>query len=306
MTGQTLELVTPSYAPDRELCGDLVRSARRYAPPGTVHTVIVPPADVTLFSPLAADGARIRSTAEVFPRGFTKLPRANVWINRRTPWLPVRGWIAQQIVKLAAVAASTADVVLVADSDVEFVRPFSADDFLVGGRPPLYRLPAAVTPALPRHMRWDAVARRLLGVEPSATEQLPDYICWPCLWQPAIVRDALDRVERVTGLPWAAAIGRQPHFSEMVLYGVYVDHVLREGPFTADMHCPSFSDESALDDVALAAFLERIAPGDVAVMISAKSGTDLAARRDAIRIAVRARADASGADARERSSACPS
>jgi hypothetical protein len=280
---QTLELVTPSYAPDRALCGDLVRSAARFAPGGTTHTVIVPPRDLALFAPLAEAGAVVRSTAAVFPRGFAKIPGANVWLSRRAPWPPVRGWIAQQIVKLAAVAASTADAVLVVDSDVEFVRPFSVADFLVDGRVPLYRLPDAVTAALPRHMVWDAVARRLLGVSASAAAQHPDYICWPCLWEPALVRAALARVEEVTGLPWAAAVGRELHFSEMVLYGVYADQLAGVAAHTDDMHCPSFSDESALDAAGIAAFLERVRPDDVAVMISAKSGTDLATRRAAIR-----------------------
>ncbi len=281
-----MEIITPSYAPDRELCGDLARSIRRFAPAGTRHTVIVPPRDVPLFAPLEAEGAAVLSTREAMPHGFVRVPRVNMWLSVRAPWPPVRGWIAQQIVKLHAAASSSADIVLVVDSDVEFIRPFTADDFLVGGRVPLYRLEGAVTSGLPRHLVWDGVARRLLGLPPDASEPRPDYICWPCAWDPAVVRAALARVEAETGAPWAVAVGRQLHFSEMVLYGVYAEHVAGsvEGiPVTADMHCPSFSDERALDEDALAGFLGAVTGDDVAVMISAKSGTDLDVRRAAIR-----------------------
>lgn len=281
----TMEIITPSYAPDRELAGDLVRSVRRFAPQGTRHTVIVPPRDLAMFRPLEADGATVRSTREVMPRGFFRMPLANAWLSARSPWPPVRGWIAQQIVKLQAAANSTADTVLVADSDIEFVRPFSLTDFLIDGRVPLYRLEDAVTSALPRHMIWDGVARRLLGLPASTAPARSDYICWPCVWDPAVVRGALRTVERTTGKPWAVAVGRELHFSEMVLYGVYAEHAATlhsPTPFTTDMHCPSFSDERALDEPALMGFLGTLDRGDVAVMISAKSGTDLELRRRSI------------------------
>lgn len=279
----TLELLTPSYAPDRELCGDLARSVRRFAPAGTRHTIVVPERDVAAFAPLREVGATVVSTRSIMPRGLLKVPSVNVWLNVRSPWPPVRGWIAQQIVKLQAVAASHADAVLVVDSDVEFIRPFGVEDFLVDGEIPLYRAEDAVSADLPRHMRWDAVARRLLGLPADDAPRHPDYICWPCLWEPRIVRGALDRVERTTGLPWAVAVARELHFSEMVLYGVYADDVAGASVHTADMHCPSFSDERALDADELARFIAGRAPTDIAVMISAKSGTDLELRRRAIR-----------------------
>ncbi|KAA9135531.1 DUF6492 family protein [Microbacterium caowuchunii] len=278
----TLEIITPSYRPDRELCGDLARSVRRFAPEGTRHTIIVPPSDLAHFRPLEHEGATIVTTRDVMPRGFFRLPIANVWLSAGAPLPPVRGWIAQQIVKLQAAAQSTADAVLVADSDVEFVRPFSLADYLIDGRIPLYRLEGAVSAHLPLHMRWDDVSRRLLGLPPEHSPRRADYICWPCLWDPDVVRATLDQVERVTGDRWAVAVGRELHFSEMVLYGVYAEqHVASEErmPFTADMRCPSFSDERALDETALADFIRTVRAADVAVMISAKSGTDLDLRR---------------------------
>lgn len=286
MNGATLEVVTPSYMPDRELCGDLAASIRRFAPEGTRHTLIVPARDAEAFAPLAGEHAVVERADRFLPRGFVRVPAGNVWVNVRAPWPPVRGWIAQQIIKLAAAARSTADAVLLVDSDVEFVRPFTLDDLTVDGRVPLYRSLDAISPRLPRHMTWDAVARRLLGLPAATGDRRHDYICWPCLWDPALVRAMLRRVEEVGHAPWQTVVGRELHFSEMVLYGVFVEEIAGAAAHTSDMHCPSFSDERALDAAQLAQFLSALSPRDVAVMISARSGTDLAQRRAAIRDAV--------------------
>lgn len=278
-----LDVVTPSYAPDLDLCADLAASVRRFAPEGTRHTVIVPPADRDAFRRRLGDATAVRTVDEYLPASFRRIPWANAWWDLRSPLIPVRGWIAQQIVKLAAVAQSTARAVVLADSDLEFVRPFDLGAFGVGAHVPLYARRGAVHAGMPRHIAWDAVARRMLAVGPSAGPPLADYICWPCVWDPNTVRAMLELVEAVVGLPWGTAVGRSIHFSEMVLYGVYVDEVERRSvPEVSTMRCPAYSDESALDHEGLRRFLGEMSETDVAVMISARSGTDLAARRRAL------------------------
>lgn len=282
MTGPAMLVLTPSYRPDHDLCADLNRSLVRHAPSTVRHAVVVPTADLPLFRALSGDRTAVLDVRDVLPRQLHKVPRANVWVSHRRPWPPVRGWVAQQVVKLAAVAVATEDVVLVADSDLTFVRPFTARTYAPGGVVPLYRQDGAVTAHLPRHMVWHDTARRLLGLPPDPAPARPDYVCWPCAWEPSVARRLLARIEAATGLPWAAAVGRELHVSEMVLYGVFVDEVeARERPVvhTADMRCPAYSDERALDGDGLAAFLGRLRADDVAVMVSAKSGTSLALRR---------------------------
>ncbi|MCK6068067.1 MULTISPECIES: DUF6492 family protein [Microbacterium] len=280
---RTMEIVTPSYRPDLELCRDLVHSIRTFARQPVTHRLIVPSGDVGAFSSLVSDTVRVERVRDVLPRGLIKIPGANMWGNVRGPWPPVRGWIAQQIVKLAATAASDADAVLLVDSDVVFTRPFDLSTYAPEGRVPLYRLPGAVDGRLPRHMMWDSVARRMLGIPASSEATRPDYICWPCLWRPASVREMFARVEHVTGRPWWAAIARQLHFSEMVLYGVFIDEIAGAAGHTDDMHCVNHSDESPLGGAELEEFLRGAAPTDVAVMVSAKSGTALDERRRALR-----------------------
>ncbi|WP_217616964.1 DUF6492 family protein [Cellulomonas sp. GbtcB1] len=275
-------VLTPSYRPDHALCVELNRSVLRLAPPSVRHALVVPPADLDLFRPLAGPRTTVQDARAVVPRPLRKVPGLNLWLDPRAPFPPVRGWVAQQVVKLAAVAAADADLVLLADSDLVFVRPFGPRTFAPDGAVPLYRREGAVSAHLPRHVRWHEVARRLLGLPPGAEAARPDYVCWPCLWEPAVVRRMLARVEAVTGLPWAAAVGRELHVSEMVLYGVYLDEVEgreRPVPHTDDMRCPAYSDEAPLDHDGLAAFLARVRLRDVAVMVSAKSGTALDLRR---------------------------
>jgi hypothetical protein len=278
-----LEIITPSYAPDVELCADLVASVRRHGPAGVRHRILVPRRDLPLFRRFA-DGERtvVDAVDTVLPRGLVRVPGQNMWVNLRAPWPPVRGWIAQQLVKLAATAESRADAVLLVDSDTVFVRPFSAADYLDAGGAPLYRLVDAIDGRLPRHLVWDKVARALLGLPSDLRESAHDYICWPCVWEPSIARTLLARVASQTRMPWATAIGRELHFSEMVLYGVYVDEVIgasRPIVHTDGMRCVSYSHEDTLDEADLRRFLDGVGADDLAVMISAKSGTSLDLRR---------------------------
>jgi hypothetical protein len=74
-------------------------------------------------------------------------------------------------------------------------------------------------------------------------------------------------------MPWQSAIASQLHFSEMMLYGTYVDEVLG-GPAaaTSQMKSVAYSEEVPLTAVEIRRLL-RGGPTDVlSVMISAKSG----------------------------------
>ncbi|GIJ27062.1 hypothetical protein Vqi01_22240 [Micromonospora qiuiae] len=274
-----LAIITPSYAPDFELCADLHRSIQAHCVGPVQQHIIVPRRDRARFGQLA--GALVHDVTEFLPRSMRKLPAVNGWVNLRRPFPPLRGWITQQIVKLAAAARSDADVVLLVDSDIEFVRPFGVDRFIRDGTVRFYRKPREIDARLPRHLLWHQVARNLLGL-PPAKPPFTDYVCWPAPWDPRIVRALLRRVESVTGRPWATAIGAQLHFSEEILYGVFVDEVLgapANSYATDDMLCLGYSAEAALDEGGLAELLDQVSPDDIAVMISAKSGTPLPLRR---------------------------
>ncbi|MGY1631529.1 DUF6492 family protein [Geodermatophilus sp. SYSU D01186] len=280
----SMAVLTPSYAPDFELCRDLHRSVLRYAPAEVEHHILVSRDDLELFDQLSGPRTRLHVAENMLPSGFISLPRMNYTINLRRPFPPVRGWIRQQILKLTAAAQVEADVVLVADSDVEFIRPFSAEIFCKDNTVRFYRRPKAVNETLPRHVIWHDVARKMLGL-PHAPPPHSDYIAPLIACNPVLVSNMLQRIREVANRAWTDAVGREMHFSEYTLYGVYIEEIA-DPPArsfqSGDSLCHEYWEEKPLDDNSAAAFLDAISPDDVAVMISAKSRTPLEVRRAAL------------------------
>jgi hypothetical protein len=278
-----MSVITPSFAPDFELCVDLHRSVLECSPESVNHHIIVPRSDIKLFQRLAGPRTHIHCEADFLPSSFVPVPLTKFTVNLRQPVPPVRGWILQQLVKLAAVAASEDDVALVVDSDIEFIRPFGVETFVRNSVVRFYRKPNEIDQRLPKHIIWHQVARALLGLKP-ATPPYTDYISSLLAWDPAIVRQMLAKVANTTGRPWTTAIGGQLHFSEWTLYGVFVDEAIGASAnsfASEDPLCLSYWNDGPLSRQGAIDFLSGVRPTDVAAMISAKSRTPLAARRAA-------------------------
>ena len=107
-----MAVITKSYAPDFELCTALNRSVLENSPDTIQHNIIVPRSDLKLFQRLAGLRTHIRCEADFLPRTFIRVPFSNIMVNLGRPFPPVRGWIQQQVIKLAAIAASEDDAVL--------------------------------------------------------------------------------------------------------------------------------------------------------------------------------------------------
>jgi Family of unknown function (DUF6492) len=278
-----MAVITKSFAPDFELCAALNYSVLDNSPSTVQHHIIVPRSDLKLFGRLAGPRTHIRCEADLLPRTFVPVPFSNVTVNLGRPFPPVRGWIKQQVVKLAAVAASEDDVVLVADSDVEFFRPFNAEMFVRNGTVRFFCNPNQIDKQLPRHMIWHRVARELLGL-PPAEPPYADYISSPLAWDPMIVRRMLARVTATTASPWPRAIAGQLHFSECVLYGVFVDGVIGApaNSFASDDPlCLLYWEPMPLNLDSAAQFIRGVRPADIAAVIQSKSQTPLAVRKAA-------------------------
>ena len=278
-----MAVMTKSFAPDFELCAALNRSVLDNTPDAIHHHMIVPRSDLELFDRLAGPRTHIHCEVELLPRTFVGMPFSNIVVNLARPFPPVRGWILQQVIKLAALAASEDDAVLVVDSDAEFIRPFTAEMFVRDGKVRFFCKPNQIDGRLPRHMTWHRVARVLLGL-PHAEPPYPDYISSPLAWDPTIVRRMLAQVEATTGLPWTTAIARQLDFSECVLYGVFVDAVIgaSENAFASDDSlCLVYWEDTPLNPDSAARFIGRVRPTDVAAVIQSKSRTPLTVREAA-------------------------
>jgi hypothetical protein len=277
-----MTVITKSFAPDFDLCTSLNRSVLENSPDPIQHHIVVPRSDLKLFGRLAGPRTHIRCDADFLPRTFVHLPLSNIMVNLARPFPPVRGWIQQQVIKLAAVAASEDDAVLVVDSDVEFVRPFTAEMFVREGRVRFFCKPNEIDGRLPRHMTWHRVARALLGL-PPAEPPYPDYISPSIAWDPAIVRRMLARVAATTGRPPLIAIARQLDFSECILHGVFVDEVMsaQANSFVSDDPlCRAYWDPAPLNVDSAAHFIHAVQPTDIAVAISSRSRTPLAVREE--------------------------
>ena len=171
---------------------------------------------------------------------------------------------------------------MVVDSDVEFVRPFTAETFVRDGRVRFFCKRNEIGRRFSRHMTWHRVARELLGL-PPAEPPYPDYISPSIAWDPAIVRRMLAQVAATTDRPPLTAIAGQLDFSECVLHGVFVDEVMgaQANSFVSDDPlCRAYWGPAPLNVDSAAHFIRAVQPTDIAVAISSKSRTPLAVREE--------------------------
>lgn len=281
----SIAIITKSYRGDHECCRLLCESVDRFVPADIRHTLVVPQADVALFAPLANARRDILAEEEVLPRWFRRIPlpppqwRKRLFLPRRdvyaTPFsLPVRGWIAQQIMKIAAAAMSRADILVHIDSDNAFIRPLDPSRLVRNGVARIYRNPQPV--GLATHTRWQHAAGRLLGLEDSAFYG-GEYIDPFVVWKTSVVRDLIARIEAVSGTDWIKTLARTQHFAEYVLYGVYADRI---AGFEASGLSPEnfslchsrWSDEFA-GEAAIREFVEAVEPHHLTCLIQSTIAT---------------------------------
>lgn len=291
----TLSILTLSYRPDLPGFARLHDSVLRHTSNDVVHQVVVPEADVAEFRdlqrPSTAGRLRVSSESEFLPTRFVRtdllaqlvaqldfLPaKARIKaINRDRPWPPIRGWILQQVLKLAAAAAADADVVAVIDSDVELIAPVDASTFMRDGVVRAYRSPGAITEGLDRHVMWSHTARELLGL-PRSSPPFADYIAGLITWDPEVVRSCTGRIEQVSdGVAWPTVVASLMHFSEFILYGTFLEQfgTQKQNSFVSDdTLCHSYWGTTPLSMDGAREFLAALEPTDVAVHIQSASGT---------------------------------
>jgi hypothetical protein len=91
----------------------------------------------------------------------------------------MRGWLVQQLAKLAIAFVAQEDTLVHADSDIVLIRPLREESLTDGdGAVRLYRIPGAIDDRLPNHVPWPRNAEQHLG-SPSKLLPLPDYVGGP-------------------------------------------------------------------------------------------------------------------------------
>ena len=85
---------------------------------------------------------------------------------------------------------------------------------------------------------------------PLAPLPLPDYISPFNVWERDVVVALQERIRQTTGAHWLDAVTGKLHFSEFILYGMFVDRVLGADAnvtSTRSMGCHSYWKTTPLD-----------------------------------------------------------
>jgi hypothetical protein len=218
-------LVTPTYAPDFERCRLLVDSCQQYVSGVQRHLLLIDEAERDLFACLESDQVEILCKEQLLPWWIRRNPLSSRWWLSLAS-LPVRGWILQQVVKLAIAEQCDADALLFADSDMVFIRPFSPDDIRRGDKLRHYRAQRGPRMYSDRRYRnWYRVAASIAGLpDPDSIDGA--YIAQLNCWRRENVEALYRALEQAALGSWQARLLRCLDFSEFVLYGAFVDYAL--------------------------------------------------------------------------------
>lgn len=235
--------LTVTWSADRAHFSLLHHSLELSALKSVPHHVVVHTEDLPLFEGFAGARTRLHSTAEILPdRVEEQRKRARFWqrrlgrrvmrlagsINRRLghpDWVRYTGWHTQQLTKLAFVAASEVDTVVVLDSDVIITPHATTDDFQQLERIVCYRDKRPVAGLRGKVLHWQQTAFRLFGDPFDLGESYDGYYDTPFVMHAPSVRAMLAWLERHYSRPWWHTLVLQPprFWSE---FGIY-KHFLR-------------------------------------------------------------------------------
>jgi Family of unknown function (DUF6492) len=274
----SVAFVTPSYRLDRDRCALLSRSLEACAP-SVEHWIVVDRGDLPLFRSLQNNRTNVVAKEEVLPLWVRRIDTLRIGL-RSTVWLqahglPIRGWLLQQLIKLAVAEELTADVLVHADSDVVLVRPFSISSVVdEDGQVRLYEQPDAIDAALPEHVLWHRSAERLLGID-QAELPVSNFISSLVPWKRENAVALLEQIQSNTGRHWLPALAAAWDVSEYTLYGRFAQDVLGEkaGQFASPAPlCHDYYKRVPLAVPELEALLDRVGREQVAVSLTSKAG----------------------------------
>lgn len=288
---QSFAIATPSYAGDVERCRLLCASIDRFVTGHAAHYLLVEDADVALFRSLEGPRRRVIAESELLPVWLKSWPdplslgRRRVWTGPRALLRgvpPLRGWHAQQLRKFALPLKSDEDVVLFADSDMLFLRPFDVASLATQDGVRLYCKPDGIAAQMREHRGWCDSAAGLLGL-PAPDFPSPDYINNMVSWRRDNVRALMDHIESTSGRDWVSAIASRRSFSEYVIYGYFVERVLgldraRHWPDPREL-CKVYWGGKAGAIEGLRSFEEVLEPWQVAVGVQSFIGEPVEAIR---------------------------
>lgn len=221
--------LTPSYLGDIEQFSILRRSINLFSP-GLPHLVIVHTEDCAQFRKRFCDEKRLEivATADVLPAPV-ELHRRKTgfkWFTGRFRHgrLLIKGWHAQQLAKIFALAKSPYQDVVFLDSDVFLCRPLDLGYFYVNGQLKLFRQRALNAESFD----FDISTHDILGNPLHEITQLWDYIFHPACFKKSTALALLEEFTRLKRSTWVRRFLAERRPSEYNLLG-YAATVLEVG-----------------------------------------------------------------------------
>jgi hypothetical protein len=268
-------LVTPSYLPDLQRCELMLQSAEKHVSGMAAHYLIVDQTDMPYFGHLRSRHVTLVAKEELLPGWIKKAPwTSKWWISART--MPVRGWILQQVIKLAVAEHIDADAYCYADSDIAFIRSFDAHTLWQGDRLRFQReTRRGEMLESRRYKNWYGMAARYCNL-PDQSAIKGAYIAQLNTMGRTAMLLLMRHLELVEGRSWMEVLLGTWDFSEYILYGAFVEHVLGyQGHFIPPKllcHSSWYHDITHLKD--LPAFMDLIDDDHVAIHIQSNLKID--------------------------------
>lgn len=278
---QDTALVTASFAPDFERCRLLCETVDKHVTGYSKHYILVEHKDVGLFMQLQTPRRVIVDEMDLFPSWIRSFPdpfyfgSRRVWLSMRT--LPLRGWHAQQLRRIAIAGHVTEDGLFYCDSDVAFMKPFDCQVLWRGSDLRLFRRDDELLGNLPGdQLLWADNAAMLLGMSRQGLSP-HGYVGTLIAWRRDRVIDMCRRIEHVHARHWIEAIGRRRRFSECTIYGHFAeDFEKMRGHFldTTD-YCKVFWFAPAPTETEFRSFIREMSPAQVAIGMQSFIGADI-------------------------------
>ena len=222
--------MTPTHIGDIDQFAVLRRSIQRFAP-DFHHIAVVNTEDCRRFAErFRADrNLEIVSSGDVLPAAVERRRRKSglKWLTGR--WLhkrQIRGWHAQQLMKIYALAECPHEAAVFIDSDVFVCRPLQPDYFVLDGRLKLFRRKAVNAECLD----FDISTHEILGnpLHQVQVTDLYDYIFSPAAFRKSTAVRLLAEFERRGRSTWVRRFLTERRPSEYNLLG-YSATVLESG-----------------------------------------------------------------------------
>jgi hypothetical protein len=222
--------MTPTHIGDIRQFAVLRRSIQLFAP-GLHHIALVNTEDCAQFAEQFRGDHHLEivRTADVLPAEVERRRRKSGpewftgrWLNKRQ----IRGWHAQQLMKLYALADCSYEAAVFIDSDVFVCRPLEPDYFFVDRRLKLFRRKAVNAESLD----FDISTHEILGnpLHQVTVTDLYDYIFSPASFRKSTAVRLFAEFERRRRSTWVRRFLAEKRPSEYNLLG-YSASVLEGG-----------------------------------------------------------------------------